>query len=166
MIPAQLQKRAFRRDRSQTALPTLIIDGLVTNRRTSALRHLFARPHGGDLHHVLSLGVDGFHLAGKRTGKNTRSVQGMYMICFNIPIEWQYDPENMFLVSVASPTLAGEVELTMMNDACRAVNLPVLLTGTTLPPSLKSLWPAFQDAFRSDIRASRTGRYCCFCGQR
>jgi hypothetical protein len=50
----------------------------------------------------------------------------------------------------------------MMNDACRAANLPALLTGTTLPPSLKNLWPAFQDAFRSDIRGSRLNDILAF----
>ena len=49
-----------------------------------------------------------------------------------------------------------------MNDACCAANLPTLLTGATLSPSLKDLWPAFQDAFRSDIRGSRLNDILAF----
>jgi hypothetical protein len=77
-----------------------IWDGQVLRNLRGPDGHLFARPHGDDLHLVFSLGVDGFNPGGKRTGKNTGSVQGIYMICLNIPIERRYDPENMFLVGL------------------------------------------------------------------
>ena len=77
-----------------------IWDGHVLRNLRGPDGHLFARPTGDDLHLVFSLGVDGFNPGVKRTGKNTGSVQGIYMICLNIPIERRYDPENMFLVGL------------------------------------------------------------------
>jgi hypothetical protein len=47
------------------------------------------------------------------------------------------------------------MEMTFMNDACRAANLPALLSSNRLPDALTSLWPEFQKTFRSDIRGTR-----------
>jgi hypothetical protein len=52
--------------------------------------------------------------------------------------------------------------MTFMNDACRAANLPPLLFSDMLPDAMKSLWPAFQKAFRSDIRGTRLNDILAF----
>ncbi|KAH7908184.1 hypothetical protein BJ138DRAFT_1013317, partial [Hygrophoropsis aurantiaca] len=48
----------------------------------------------------------------------------------------------------------GELEMTFMNDACRAANIPPLLLSG-VPSAVRPLWPAFQKAFRSDVRGTR-----------
>jgi len=42
-----------------------------------------------------------------------------------------------------------------MNDACRAANLQMLLNSSRIPPSMKELWPTFQQVFKSSVRGTR-----------
>ncbi|KAG2088624.1 hypothetical protein BD769DRAFT_1396214 [Suillus cothurnatus] len=49
----------------------------------------------------------------------------------------------------------SEMEMTFINDACRAANLPALLSSNRLPDAMTSLWPEFQKTFHSDIRGTR-----------
>ena len=60
----------------------------------------------------------------------------------------------------------GEIELTFVNDACRAANLTSLLRDPCMPQDLKELWPAFQKAFQSDRRGTRLSDSLAFalCG--
>ena len=54
-----------------------------------------------------------------------------------------------------SNTFTGELELTFINDSCRSANLVACLFNGSVPAALKELWPAFQHAFRADIRGTR-----------
>jgi len=64
--------------------------------------------------------------------------------------------------TVECPTVAGEMEMTFMNDACRAANLSAVLFSDRLPDDMKALLPAFQKAFRSDIRGTRLNDMLAF----
>ncbi|KAF9229914.1 hypothetical protein BU15DRAFT_84325 [Melanogaster broomeanus] len=56
----------------------------------------------------------------------------------------------------------GELELTFMNDACRAANLAAYLFNSSIPKAVKDIWPPFQHAFRSDIRGTRLNDIMAF----
>jgi hypothetical protein len=64
-------------------------------------------------------------------------------------------PFDFPFTSLNSPMLTGEMEMTFINDACRAANLPALLSSNRLPDTMTSLWPEYQKTFCSDIRGTR-----------
>jgi hypothetical protein len=50
---------------------------------------------------------------------------------------------------------SGELELTFVNDACRAANLQLLLNSPRVPAEMKDLHGPFHQAFKSKLRGTR-----------
>lgn len=78
---------------------------------------------------------------------------------------WAFERYNYLLQQTKTNMRFGELELTFMNDACRAANLASLLTDSNMSPELKDLWPAFQKAFLSDRRGTRLSDSLAFAEQ-
>ncbi|KIO05132.1 hypothetical protein M404DRAFT_9134 [Pisolithus tinctorius Marx 270] len=68
---------------------------------------------------------------------------------------WPFECYNYTLQNIKTNRKFGELELTYINDSCRSANLVACLFNGNVPAALKELWPAFQQAFRADIRGTR-----------
>ncbi|KAI6096385.1 hypothetical protein F5141DRAFT_1220913 [Pisolithus sp. B1] len=67
---------------------------------------------------------------------------------------WAFERYNYMLQNIKSNNKFGELELTFMNDACRAANLTAYMFGGRVQ-AFANLLPAFLQAFYSDIRGTR-----------
>lgn len=69
----------------------------------------------GNLRLAFGLGVDSFNPFGNRIAKKKVSSTGVYMICYNLPPDLRYLPENMYLVGVIPGP--GKPSLEQINNA-------------------------------------------------
>jgi hypothetical protein len=60
----------------------------------------FMRCSGNEGRLVFGLNVDGFNAHGASNSGKTLSIEGMYMVCFNLPPEIRYNIENVYLAGV------------------------------------------------------------------
>ncbi|KAI5992857.1 hypothetical protein EDC04DRAFT_2910994 [Pisolithus marmoratus] len=66
---------------------------------------------------------------------------------------WAFERYNYMLQNIKTNNKFGELELTFMNDACRAANLTAYMFSGRVQ-AFKDLLPAFLQAFYSDIRGT------------
>ncbi|KIK12842.1 hypothetical protein PISMIDRAFT_18445 [Pisolithus microcarpus 441] len=68
---------------------------------------------------------------------------------------WAFERFNYMLQRTKTNMHFGELELTFVNDACRAANLKLLLNSPRLPAAMKDLCGPFNQAFKSKNRGTR-----------
>ncbi|KAH7905904.1 hypothetical protein BJ138DRAFT_1017056 [Hygrophoropsis aurantiaca] len=68
---------------------------------------------------------------------------------------WAFERFNYMLQKTKTNLKFGELEQTFVNDACRAANIPPLLSHSDMPTVMKDIWPAFKQTFRADVRGTR-----------
>ncbi|KIK25092.1 hypothetical protein PISMIDRAFT_38510, partial [Pisolithus microcarpus 441] len=68
---------------------------------------------------------------------------------------WAFEHFNYTLQRTKMNMCFGELELTFVNDACRAANLQLLLNSPWLPAKMKDLCSSFQQAFKSKLHGTQ-----------
>ncbi|KAI6098651.1 hypothetical protein EDD16DRAFT_1527151 [Pisolithus croceorrhizus] len=74
---------------------------------------------------------------------------------------WAFEHYNYMLQNIKTNNKFGELELTFMNDACRAANLTAYMFSGRVQ-AFNNLLPAFLQAFYSDIRGTRLNDILAF----